>query len=179
MEYFDIFAADGAPLGQMARNEVHRTGAWHRSAHALVFDGNGRMLLQKRASDKDLYAGCWDYACGEHLRSGESYELGMRRGLFEELGMTQASPQPIGDVHADSVAWPGGVDAEVQQAFMLRHDGEVRVDGVEVAAVRWVTRAELERMLARDADGFTPWFRKELARLHVLRDWDRLVKALL
>ncbi len=173
MEYFDVFAANGACLGQMARGEVHRLGVWHRSAHALVFDGGGRMLLQQRSPDKDLYAGCWDYACGEHLHSGESYVRGMRRGLFEELGLTRVTPVPIGEVHADSLPWLGGVDAEFQQAFILRHEGEVRVDRVEVTAVRWVNKDELQRMLERSPDSFTPWFRKELARLQILRDWDQ------
>ena len=178
MEYFDIFAANGAPLGQCLRGEVHRQGFWHRSAHAFVFDGAGRMLLQQRASDKDLYSGCWDYACGEHLHSGESYVRGMRRGLFEELGMVGVTPRPIGEVSADSLVWPGGVDAEFQQAFVLRHDGDVRVDPVEVAAVQWVTKAELLAMLDRSPDLFTPWFRKEIVRLHILRDWAQLANAL-
>ena len=174
MEYFDIFATNGAPLGQCLRGEVHLQGFWHRSAHAFVFDGVGRMLLQQRARDKDLYAGCWDYACGEHLHSGESYLRGMRRGLFEELGLTGVVLRPMGEVHVDSLVWPGGVDAEFQQAFVLRHDGDVRVDPVEVAAVQWVTKAELMAMLDRSPDLFTPWFRKEIVRLHILRDWDQL-----
>jgi isopentenyl-diphosphate Delta-isomerase len=178
MEYFDIFAASGAALGQRLRGEVHRHGFWHRSAHAFVFDGAGRILLQQRAPDKDLYAGCWDYACGEHLHSGESYVRGMRRGLFEELGLARVSPRPMGEVCADSLVWPGGVDAEFQQAFVLRYDGEMHVDPVEVAAVRWVTKAELLVMLDRSPDVFTPWFRKEIARLHILRDWAQLANAL-
>jgi len=178
MEYFDVFAGNGACLGQAPRPEVHRLGLWHRSAHAFLFDGAGRMLLQRRAPDKDLYAGCWDYACGEHLHSGESFLRGMRRGLFEELGLVEVAPQPIGEVNADSLFWSGGVDAEIQQAFILRHDGDVRVDRVEVMAVQWVIKAELVSMLERGPDEFTPWFRKELTRLHILRDWDQRVKAL-
>lgn len=174
MEYFDVFARNGACLGQAARHEVHRLGLWHRSAHAFLFDKTGRMLLQRRAADKDLYAGCWDYACGEHLHSGESYRRGMRRGLFEELGLIDAAPRSIGAVNADSLGWPGGVDAEFQQAFLLRHDGEVRVDPIEVMAVLWVTKAELLAMLEHNPEEFTPWFRKELTRLHILRDWDRV-----
>ena len=178
MEYFDVFAANGAPLGQRLRGEVHQLGLWHRSAHTFVLDGAGRMLVQQRAPDKDLYAGCWDYACGEHLHSGESYMRGMQRGLFEELGLIGVTPRPLGDVHADSLVWPGGVDAEFQQAFVLLHNGDVRVDPVEVAAVRWVTQDELVSMLERSADSFTPWFRKELTRLHILRDWAQLAKVL-
>ncbi len=177
MEYFDVFAGNGACLGQVPRQEVHRRGLWHRSVHALLFDTAGRMLLQRRAADKDLYAGCWDYACGEHLHSGESWLRGMRRGMSEELGLTDLLLQPIGDVHADSLAWPGGVDAEIQQAFIARHDGDLSVDRVEVMGVQWVTKAELVLMLERTPDVFTPWFRKELTRLNVLQDWDQLVKA--
>ena len=178
MEYFDVFAADGACLGQMPRHEVHRLGLWHRSAHVFVLDGAGRMLLQRRAPDKDLYASCWDYACGEHLQPGESYFRGMCRGLREELGITGVEPRPIGALSADSLVWPGGVDAEFQQAFVLDYDGEVRFDGVEVSEVQWVSRSELQSMLALLPDVFTPWFRKELERLQIVRGWDQLANAL-
>ena len=51
MEYFDTFDVDGTWIGQAPRAEVHARGYWHRSAHVFLFDGDGRMLLQRRAAD--------------------------------------------------------------------------------------------------------------------------------
>ncbi|MCP5179834.1 MAG: NUDIX domain-containing protein [Pseudomonadales bacterium] len=171
MEYFDTFDVDGTWIGQAPRAEVHARGYWHRSAHVFLFDGDGRMLLQRRAADKDLYPGRWDYAVGEHLRSGESYRRGAARGLCEELGLFGLSLQPLGALFAEPLTWPGGVDCEFQQAFVTRHDGPVTADGVEVVALRWTDREALRVEAAESPHNFTPWFLRELGRLRVIENW--------
>lgn len=59
-ELFEVFDAAGRSVGLRARAEVHRTGAWHKSAHVFLFNPAGELLLQRRAADKDLYADVWD-----------------------------------------------------------------------------------------------------------------------
>ena len=46
-ETFDVVDRSDTVIGQASREEVHRDGLLHRSAHLLVFDGSGRVLLQK------------------------------------------------------------------------------------------------------------------------------------
>lgn len=177
MEYFEVFGDDGACLGQVLRGEVHRLGLWHRSVHCFVWNSRGEMLLQRRAPDKDLYAGCWDYAVGEHLKAGESWQRGMRRGLFEELGLRGVSPLPLGEICSEALRWPGGIDAEIQQAFALRTDAAVQADGVEVAGLSWIDRARLQAWTSQDPAAFTPWFLRELRRLSIFERWDQRVNA--
>lgn len=178
MEYFETFDEAGASLGLVLRSEVHRLGLWHRSVHCLVWDNTGRMLLQRRADDKDLYAGCWDYAVGEHLKPGESWSRGMQRGLSEELGVIGTVPFPLGALCREALRWPGGIDAEIQQAFVLRHDGPLKPDGVEVAALEWTGREALARRVAESPGQFTPWFLRELTRLDIFGRWDQSLNAL-
>ena len=178
MEYFEVFGDDGACLGLVARGEVHRRGLWHRSVHCFVWNGRGEMLLQRRAVDKDLYAGCWDYAVGEHLKAGESWQRGMQRGLFEELGLKGQQPVPLGELYREALHWPGGIDAEIQQTFVLRTDASVHADGVEVAELAWVQRDQLSRWLVEAPGEFTPWFVREMERLSILADWNQLANAL-
>ena len=163
-EYFEAFDDDDAPLGLVPRDVVHARGLWHRSAHIFVFAADGRMLIQRRAADKDLYAGCWDLAVGEHLQPGETYAAGAARGLLEELGI-RAEPVPVGALVRNEWVSDGACDREIQQAFVLHYDGPLKVDPVEVAEVRHIAPDDLSRWMAAEPEAFTPWFRSEMARL--------------
>ena len=168
-EYFETFDADGTPLGLVPRAEVHQRGLWHRSAHVFLFDGSGRLYLQRRVANKDLYPNLWDYSVGEHLQPGESYLDGAQRGLHEELGIAPLELTAIGDVRAASYhcARANAVDCELQQAFRGTYDGAVKPDATEVAEVRTVTRGELDSWLTRDPGAFTPGFVRDIVELGI------------
>ena len=163
-EFFEAFDDDDNPLGLVPRDEVHARGLWHRSAHIFVFAADGRMLIQRRAEDKDLYAGCWDLAVGEHLQPGETYAEGAARGLAEELGIF-AQPSPVGVLVRNEWVSDGARDREIQQAFVLHYDGPIQLDPVEVAEIRHIAPDELRRWMAEAPEAFTPWFRSEMERL--------------
>ncbi len=72
------------------RSMVHRDGDWHGTVHIWIYayaqDGL-KVLLQKRAQNKESYPGCYDISSAGHLLRGESYEEAARRELKEELGL--------------------------------------------------------------------------------------------
>ena len=159
-EYFDTFADDGSPTGLVERGEVHRRGLWHRSVYALLYRNDGRMLVQRRSDDKDLYAGCWDYAVGEHLQPGESFEAGIRRGLSEELGIR--TPLVLTPLHAPvrvQNTWDGLIDREEVQGFKGCYDGGLELDPVEVAETDSWSVDQLATALREDTPPITPSFR--------------------
>jgi len=160
VEWFEVFDDEGQRCGLVPRHEVHRRGFWHRSADVWVFAPDGRLLLQRRADDKDLFAGCWDYSVGEHLQPGESYLAAARRGLREELGIGEVEIEVVGglrrvctrsielDIH----------DRELAQSFAIVHEGGVYPDPEEVADLRWMAPAAVARWMIREPTAFTPWF---------------------
>jgi len=88
MELFDIYNQDGSPAGYTAsREDAHRSGLWHRTVHVWILNGNGELLLQKRALTKDVYPDYWDISCAGHIDAGESPETAALRELSEELGV--------------------------------------------------------------------------------------------
>ena len=91
------------------RREVHATGLWHRAVHILVFDGTGRVLLQKRSMLKDLSPGLWDSSCSGHLDAGEDYDAAAIRELAEEIGAVIHEPRLLGVVenHFTYAGQPG------------------------------------------------------------------------
>jgi len=165
-ELFQTFDDQGKPLGLVERPVVHRTGLWHKSSHVFLFSADGRLWVQERAAEKDLYAGLLDYSVGEHLLPGESHEAGALRGLREELGVTGVALEPIGDPFREGYedAVRGIEDFEIQQAFQGVYDGPMTIDTTEVKAVHLYTLAALEDILQSDPGRLTPWFASALAK---------------
>jgi isopentenyl-diphosphate delta-isomerase len=169
-ELFEIFSEDGQRLGLAPRGRVHRLGLWHRSAQVFLFDHHGRLLLQRRAMTKDVCPGLWDQSVAEHLKPGETYLDGARRGLEEELGVRGVTLTPLGEQDHGRLEDPrlGIRDYELMQSFSGHYDGPVTLDLEEVAEVRAVAPAELASWLGERPADFTPWFRRNVVRCQVL-----------
>ena len=157
-ERFDIFADSGAYLGTCPRAEVHSTGHWHRSAQVFVFNSAQELLLQKRASSKDVCPDLWDYSVGEHLQPSESFIAGAVRGLREELGIEGVAIAPVCAPQRRQYTDAEQLDREIQMPFVCSTDAATRIDLGEVQAIQWVSKVQLAEWVARRPDDFTPWF---------------------
>jgi isopentenyldiphosphate isomerase len=121
-ELFDVYDAHGQPLGvTKPREEVHRDGDWHRSAHIWVVTPDGCLLFQRRAVDKDTWPGRLDASIGGHYRAGEDGE-GSVREAREELGIaiTRAELIPLGVRRVEGHGPGGIVDRELQDVYLLQ-----------------------------------------------------------
>ena len=125
-EYFDIYDEEQRHIGVKSRDEVHRDGYWHQVFHCWVIgrDANGSpfVILQKRADDKQMYAGKIDLSAAGHLEAGESVRDGIRE-LEEELGLRVKFEElvPLGrrvDVKKSS----GLVDYQICHVFFYECD---------------------------------------------------------
>lgn len=169
-EQFETFDEHGAPAGLAPRSRVHEEGLWHRAVNVFLFRSDGRLLLQRRHRDKDVWPGAWDLSAAEHLKPGESYRDAALRGLSEELGVSDADPEPLGGVVKSRVeeARTGVRDYEFQQAYRIVFDGAVSPEPAEVAETAEFQLEELARAFAERPDDFTPWFRSTVQRLGLL-----------
>ena len=170
LEQFETFARDGSALGLVDRSEVHNRGLWHRSAHVFLFDSAGRLLIQLRAADKDLYPDLWDYSVGEHAKPGEQFVLAAARGLQEELGLSSVPLEPLGEPRWVEQRGHGFIDREIQQAFRGALGGPVVPDPVEVAEVRLIDMAQLQQWIEAQPGDFTPWFVQDVYEFGFLTD---------
>jgi isopentenyldiphosphate isomerase len=141
-ELVDVLDARGDVSGVATRAEMRARNLRHRSVGIVVLDGHGRLLVHRRADDKDIWPGRWDVACGGVVGAGESWDDAARRELAEELGI-DADPRFLG-----AGEWAGdGTDAVVH-VYAVEHDGPYRFADGEVVEARWVDRAELDALLA-------------------------------
>ena len=86
VEYNDVYDENRQPTGR-----VHRRGSsWKPGEYGLVvcvwvYDGEGKVLLTKRAKGKS-FAGTWENSGGA-AKAGENSLQAIRRELFEETGI--------------------------------------------------------------------------------------------
>lgn len=80
--------ADDNELEVVNRLAAHTgDGVRHRAFTALVFDGNGHILLAQRSPDKRLWDTYWDGTVASHPEQGQTQIEATEQRLQEELGI--------------------------------------------------------------------------------------------
>ena len=154
-EIFDIVDDNDNVIGQAARSDVHQSGLQHRGVHLLLFDREGRLLIQKRSADRSQYASMWDCSVSEHVKAGESYQEAVHRGLLEELGLTGIECQPL--VHFRMLYGPN--DNEISTLFRgIIDPAQVRFDSDEIEQVAYFSLDEVAKLMESGDMAFSYWF---------------------
>ena len=145
-------------LGVSEKLLAHTEGALHRAFSVFIFDGRGRLLLQKRAQEKYHSGGLWsNTACG-HPRPGEATEEAARRRLREEMSLDCELREAFEFLYR--VELEGAlVEHEYDHVFVGTHDGEPAPDPSEVEDWRWVSMDELRRSLQKEPHGYSYWLK--------------------
>ncbi|MFC7154004.1 NUDIX domain-containing protein [Halomarina halobia] len=168
----DVIAvdADDNEQGLVNRLDAHTgDGIRHRAFTALVFDGDGRILLAQRAADKRLWDTYWDGTVASHPERGQSQEDATRQRLEEELGIT---PDQYDDLRVtDKFEYKRyylneGVEHEVCAVLKLTLD-EVSIDPDpgEVGGLLWADYRHLyEHPRLYRQLRLCPWFEIAMRR---------------
>jgi isopentenyldiphosphate isomerase len=134
----------------IARDEAHRTGAWHGAFHCLIIssrDGRGQALFQKRAAQKEIAPSKFDVSAGGHYAAGEDAKVAGPREIREELGLDVRFTDllPLGRRVFVYCFTPGVIEYEFQDVFMLVRD--IRPDAfvLQKEEVDGVLEMELDR----------------------------------
>lgn len=144
MEFNDVYDGKRRLTGRL-----HRRGdRWHKGEYGLVvcvwvYDGNGRVLLTRRAPEKS-YAGTWENSGGA-AKAGETSLQAIRRELFEETGI-QAGESEF------ELLGSGRDHTSFFDYYCLRR--EVALEDIvllpgETDDVKWATFDEVHEMIRR------------------------------
>ena len=151
----------GAALGACSVTEAHAPpGRLHRAFSVLLFDGDGRVLLQRRALTKSRFAGRWTNTCCSHPAPGEDLAESARRRLDEELGLSvdAGALRELGRfTYRAADPDSGTVEHEFDHVLVGRHDAEPRPLASEVDSWRWVEPRRLRAELAAAPQLHSPW----------------------
>ncbi len=144
-ELVDIVDDNDRVVATVTRAVMRAGRLQHRAVSIAVMSSDRRLLVHRRADDKDVWPGMWDMAAGGVVAAGESYEVAARRELAEELGAAVADLQYLGDGRFvdESVALIG-------RGYLGVHDGPFTFTDGEIAEVRWVNAAELQALMTTE-----------------------------
>lgn len=153
--------ADGTPVGTAPRGSVHDAETpLHLAFSCYVTDGQGQVLLTRRALGKRTWPGVWTNTCCGHPRPEEPLEDAVRRRLVDELGLevgelTCALP----DFAYRATDASGVVENEVCPVYVTSaHPGSVvAANASEVMEWRWVSWTSLAQAVGATPFAFSPW----------------------
>lgn len=158
-ELVELVSALGEPTGTSTVAEAHtQPGLRHRAFSVVLFDGQGRTLLQQRAAAKTRFPLRWANTCCGHPAPREDARVAATRRLAEELGIRGVPLADAGTytyLAADPVT--GRVEHEYDHVLVgqVPPDLPMDVDAGEVVATRWVFAAGLQE-LATERE-YAPW----------------------
>jgi isopentenyl-diphosphate delta-isomerase len=137
---------------------VHQQGLLHRAVSVILWDREGRLLLQRRALTKYHSPGLWSNTCCGHPRPGESTGAAARRRLADEMGIScEIKPlfmmQYRGDVVGELI------ENEIVHVFGGSFAGVPKPDPSEVGEWDWREASHVQRGVTQDSQSYTIWFR--------------------
>lgn len=157
-EIFPIVDENGNTIGSATRGECHNgSKQLHPVVHLHLFDGEGRIYLQRRPLWKDIQPGRWDTAVGGHIDYGESVEEALMREVREEIGIENFEPRFILRYIFESER-----ERELVNVFKAVYDGVVS-PSTELDGGRFWTIDEVSEAIGTGT--LTPNFEQEFQRL--------------
>ncbi|MFH1977788.1 MAG: NUDIX domain-containing protein [Candidatus Aenigmatarchaeota archaeon] len=157
-EIVDVVDEHNNVVGEATKRECHEKGLWHRAADILLFNKQGKLLIQKRSPGKDLNPNLMCSSASGHLQKGDSYEEGAKRELKEELGI-ECELTPIIKYIMEIFYSDGRIDKEHVMLFLCNYDGgEFKIDKEEVASIQFLSIDEIEEMIKKNKNQFTNGF---------------------
>ena len=161
-EHVVLLDSDGKPSGTQDKATVHTAHTPLHSAFSIfLFDGQGRMLAQQRASSKKTWPGIWSNACCGHPAWGETALEAAYRRLDQELGITGIELECALPDFRYRAELDGIVENEICPVFIGRYQGNPTRNPAEVDAVEWVSWADFAASCHGQTgtrfDSFSPW----------------------
>lgn len=146
MELMDLYDENRIPLHRTAERHASSGEGEHRLViHVALFSPDGRLLIQRRTEEKEIWPGRWDLSVGGCVNAGETSRQAAERECLEELGyaldLTGVRPSV-------TVNFEGGFD----NFFIVTRD--VPLSGLclqttEVSEVRWADLNEIRTMMEK------------------------------
>ena len=170
-EYVILVDQDDNPIGKEDKVKCHLpNGKLHRAFTALIFNGDGKLLLTKRSEGKMLWPNDWDGTVASHPRESETYVSSAERRMPEEIGISckmnyvnkfeyHVPYKDIGSENEICGTLIGTVDS-FDNSRMIKD---------EISEVKWINPDELKNELEQNKDVYCPWM---VIALYFLADSD-------
>lgn len=159
-------------VGSAEKLEAHAEGKLHRAFSIFVFNPDGHLLLQQRASAKYHSGSLWSNTCCGHPRPGESICAAARRRLREEMNFNCELHEAFEFVYRAEFE-NNLIEHEYDHVLVGEFSGVPAPNAAEVEAWTWVALDELKKSIRERPEEYTYWLRVALNTA----DWLRAEKA--
>lgn len=139
----------------------------HLGFSCYVFDGEGSLLVTRRAAGKKVWPGVWSNTVCGHPAPAEPLIAAAERRLAYELGMTATDFEVVLPRHLyRAPPFRGVVEHELCPVLVARATGAPRPNPVEVQDHRWMGWDDFVREAGADTeDVWSWWCRNQLREL--------------
>ena len=153
------------------------SGILHRAFRVLLFNGEGKMLVQQRSHDKITFPSIWANSCcshpldipGENGDPAEGAINAARRKLSQELGVSDNDISKINFRHVGSFLYEcrwdeDWIEREVDHVLIATVDSiDVDPNPNEISDFKWIEGDEIQEMFSSTGEWqgevIAPWFR--------------------
>jgi len=163
-----LLADDGTPIGVADKATVHTAETpLHLAFSCHMFDGEGRILVTRRAISKLTWPGVWTNSFCGHPAPGEGMEDAIRRRAEQELGATiENLTVALPDFRYRAVDAAGIVEYEICPVYTATVSGDLAPAACEVAEWEWVDVRTLLAAVEATPWAFSPWLTLQLPALY-------------
>jgi len=145
-------------VGTMEKMEAHRRGLLHRAFSIVLFNGEGKLLLQKRSKNKYHSSGLWTNTCCSHPVPGEKMEDATRRRLKEEMGIDLQPTFSYKFIYKAQLDHDL-IEHELDHVFVGVFNGAPDINIREVEDWKYVDLQWLKGDMVKNPAAYTEWFK--------------------
>ncbi len=152
-EYLDIVDKNDKVIGVAERGNLPADiykNKFLRYVNIFIINSKNELLLPKRSMNRRLFPGKFDFSCGEHVQSGESYYNAALRGLKEELNLVNVQIKDIGKINPMAEKVSG-----FAKIYQVIYDGKIRdYDKEGVDKLEWIKLDKIKEMIKFNPEKF-------------------------
>ena len=167
--------------GNISKFDCHYAeGSLHRAFSVLIFDSEGKLLIQQRSSEKITFPGVWANSCcshpldieGENQDAVNGVKEAARRKLEQELGISRNVTNSWDFHHIGRFEYQcrwndEWIEREIDHVMIVKADVELNYNRNEIQAAEWISREELANMMEHKGRWknqlIAPWFEQIIA----------------
>ena len=157
---------DGRAVGTADKAGVHHADTpLHLAFSCYLFDGEGNVLITRRALHKRTFPGVWTNSCCGHPAPSEPLEDAVRRRVEQELGTTVTGLRLVLPRFRYRAEQEGVVENEMCPVFVGSAAGPVVPAPDEVDEARWVPWQAFRAGVLDGSLTVSAWCREQVAQL--------------
>ncbi len=146
------------PIGSMQKLQAHLEARLHRAFSVLIFNSEGKLLLQQRALGKYHTPGLWTNTCCSHPFPNEDTERAAERRLQDEMGMSANLSYLFKFTYKHKFE-NELTEHETDHVFIGFTDARPIINKEEVNNYKYMYLDDIKSDIALHPEQYTAWFR--------------------